>query len=253
MGLQVREGGGGGAKFYKINAKLGCVQYSETDEHGKSVKDADGKNVKVQLNPGSATLSGRVLALGIETDEYQGAKNYALRLKLQDPTPGNPNMYVDIPFGSEANGASMFGLVVMGKLNAADLGKPVELTPWFMPAGTKGNGSATATAKDMVGCTVAQDGVKLKEDFGNGESKLPELPVVLGANGQPVKVAGKELKDKTAWDELAQNLFASLDARLKESQAQSQHQDEGIDPDEIPAAAAANAGAPARQGFAPRG
>jgi hypothetical protein len=241
MGLQKRENtGGGNALFFKLNAKEGCIQSTH-----KVVDPETGqtKNEKVKERPGDATLTGTLMGIEVQRDEYQGQVNFSLRLKLADTEPGQPNMYVDLPFGSEANGASMFGLQIMGKLNAADLNKPISLTPWFIAAGTMDKRTNTPNAKDRSGCVVSQDGVKLKEDFGDGESKLPELPVV--------KVGSKEVKDKSPWDNLAQTMLSTLVDKLTPHEAEgSSEADDEVDPGEI-AGAVQNATA-ARTAFAPR-
>ena len=232
MGLQKREGGGGGtALFYKINAKEGCIQ--------TTVKNAEtGANDKVKERPGDATLTGTVVKAEVVKDEYQSAVNYILRLKLVDPEPGQPNMFVDLPFGSEANGASMFGLQVMGRLNAANLDRPLSFTPWFIPKGHTNPKTKEVSQKDRSGCVVMQDGVKIVEDYGDGVSQLPALPIV--------KVGPKDVQDKSPWDNLANQLYETLVARLTPPAGEA-HAPDDIDPDEVAGAAQS------KPGFGPRG
>lgn len=256
MGLEVSEngGGGGGAEFYRLNAKLGCVQSNEMGPDGKALKGEDGKNIKKHHEMNTA-LTGYLVGLSVVDNVFEGAINKQLRLKLKDDK-GGPNMFVDLPFGSEANGASAFGLSVMAKLNAAGLDQPVSLVPWNMPAGTK-MGNRPATEKAMTGCVVKQGGVKLVEDYGNGETKLPQLQPVLQANGKPVMVGGKELKDKAPWEDLAFALLDTLTAKVSpshqdvETGAEPEHEsDEGIDVDDM--TAGTQVAAAARPGFAAR-
>lgn len=228
MGLQ-HSNGGGRAVFYRINAKEGCIQHYELDDDGKPIKNAEGKNLVIKEPPGTR-LVGTLAGISLEEDEYKGQKNYRVRLALLDTEPGKPKMYVDFPFGSEAHGASFFGLQLMARLNAADPAKPIALMPWMIPAGTEYNGKKSET--DRSGVTVYQDGQKLKEDFGDGETRLPER--------RKITVRGKEQVDPsdTSWDDVAQKLFESLRGKLTpgagENSAPVEADDFGdLDPGEI--------------------
>ena len=226
MGIQRSGGSGKGAVFYRINAKEGCIQHTQLGEDGKPVKGADNKNVIVKEPPGTQII-GSVVGISIEQDEYQGEKNYRVRLAMQDPEPGQPKMFVDFPFGSEANGASFFGMAIMGKLNAADLTKPVSLMPWLIPAGSEFNGVKSTT--DRTGVTVYQNGQKLKEDFGGGADRLPERKKILVRGVEKVDPAD------TSWDEIAQSLFASLKSKVVpgEGETSTPVDDEHVDVGEV--------------------
>jgi hypothetical protein len=233
MGIQ-RSSGGNGAVFFRINAKEGCLQHNQLDEHGKSAKGPDGKNIVIK-EPPMTRLEGTVVGISVEKDEYQGEVNYRVRVGMLDTEPGAPKIFVDFPFGSEANGASFFGMALMGKLNAADLTKPVTLMPWIIEAGNEYNGQVSQSAK--TGVTVYQGGQKLVEDFGGGAQRLPERKKTV--------IRGKEQVDPadTSWDEIAQKLFESLKGKVTagagEKASEGEADDGGIDVNE--AAGAVNA------------
>lgn len=237
MGIQRNEGSGNGAVFLRINAKEGCIQHAQKGPDGKSVKGEDGKNIVIK-EPAMTQIVGTLVGMSFEEDEYQGAKTYQVRLALQDPEPGQPKMFVDFPFGSEANGAGFFGLALMGKLNAADLTKPIALMPWHMAEGSK-IGDGAPLAKAMTGVTLYQGGQKIKEDFGGGADRLPTRPKVM--------VGSKEVTDNSAWDALAQQMFAGLKSKVTPGAGEAHGPaDDGVDPSEMNAALEqAQAAAPA--------
>lgn len=236
MGIKRNENSGGGAVFLRINAKEGCIQHNELGADGKPVKGADNKNIVIK-EPPFTQIEGTVVGISFEEDEFEGAKNFKVRLAMQDVEPNQPKMYVDFAFGTEAKGASFFGLALMGKLNASDLTKPITLMPWHM---AKGAGNPPLTA-DKTGVTLIQGGQKIKEDFGNGMTSLPDRPVV--------KVGAQEVKDNSSWDEIAQNLYAALEAKLTPGQGEvGAPADNELDPAEV-AAAAQQAGNTARPSF----
>lgn len=239
MGIQRNDSGAKGALFLQINAKFGCVQHNKLGADGKPEKGTDGKNIKIQ-EPATTQIVGTVVGMEFIEDEYQGEKNYKVRLAMQDVEPGQPKMFVDFPFGSEKNGAGFFGLALMGKLNAADLTKPVGIMPWLIPAGSEFNGVKSQT--DRTGVTVYQGGQKLKEDFGGGAERLPERKKVV--------VRGKETVDPTdtSWDDIAQSLLQGLTAKVTPGAGESAApvEDEGLDAGEVAAATqAAQQAAPA--------
>jgi hypothetical protein len=242
MGIQRNENGGTGkgALFLAINAKLGCIQHNKLGADGKPMKGEDGKNIKIQ-EPATTQIVGTVVGLEFVDDQYQGEKNYKVRLAMHDIEPGQPKMFVDFPFGSEANGAGFFGLSLMAKLNAADLTKPISIMPWMIPAGSEFNGVKSTT--DRTGVTVYQNGQKLKEDFGGGMARLPER--------QKVKVGTKEVTDNTEWDNIAQALLQGLVHKVTPGagEAAASVDEDGVDASEVAAAtqvaaAAAPAAAP---------
>lgn len=239
MGIQRNENGGKGALFLSINAKAGCIQHNQLGADGKPVKGEDGKNIKIQ-EPPTTQIVGNVVGLEFLEDEYQGEKNYKVRLAMHDVEPGQPKMFVDFPFGSEKNGAGFFGLALMAKLNAADLTKPISLMPWMIPAGSEYNGVKSQT--DRTGVTAYQGGQKLVEDFGGGANRLPER--------KKINVRGKEVVDPsdTQWDDIAQSLLQALSAKVTPGAGEAPApEDEGLDAGEVAAATqtAAQAAAPA--------
>lgn len=247
MGIQ-RSEGNGGAVFLRLNAKTGTIHHDKLDAEGKVMKDADGKRIPVHEAPGSR-LVGTIVGIKIVEDEYQGAKNYKVRLSMVDPEPGQPRMIVDFPFGSDANGASFFGLQLMGKLNSCDLAKPVALMPWKLEAGT----GTPPLATDRTGVTVYQDGEKIKENFGTADAPEERLP-----ERRKIVVRGKEQNDPsdTSWDDKAQQVFRGLVQKLSVSAAEAESAgapaEEEVDVGEALAGAegAAAAAAPARPRFA---
>lgn len=218
MGIQ-RSSGGNGAVFFRINAKEGCLQHNQVGHDGKPVK-VDGKNVVIK-EPAMTRLEGTVVGISVEKDEFEGAVSYRVRLAMLDTEPGAPKIFVEFPFGSEASGASFFGMALMGKLNAADLTKPVTLMPWIIEAGNEYNGQVSQSAK--TGVTVYQGGQKLAEDFGGGATRLPERKKVV--------VRGKETVDPTdtSWDEIAQKLFEGLKEKVTAGAGENAHSPEGDD------------------------
>lgn len=239
MGIQRNENGGGGkgALFLSINAKMGCIQHNQLGPDGKPVKGPDGKNIKIQ-EPPTTQIVGTVVGFEFIDDEYQGEKNYKVRMAMNDVEPGQPKMFVDFPFGTEANGAGFFGLALMGKLNAADLTKPIAIMPWMIPAGSEYNGQKSVT--DRTGVTIYQNGQKLKEDFGGGQDRLPER--------KKVKVGTKEVTDNSEWDVIAQALLQGLVAKVTPGAGETSApvEEEGVDANEVAAATqAASAAAPA--------
>ncbi len=224
MAIQKREGGGK-AEFYKINAKEGCFQ------------QGSGAN-KVKFDAGNADLTGTIIGMKVEENEYEGQKSEELRIILRDPTPGLPNMHVSFGIATAAHGSSGFALKLLAKLNAIDINQPVTLCPWFAAAGTKmGN---FVNDKDMAGVTVHQGGEKVKEDYGDGIAKLPDLPTV--------KVGSKDVTDKTQWDGLLDGLLEKLQIRLTPAHSDGHaagEADSGVDPAEAAAAAQQASDAPA--------
>ncbi len=240
MGIQTSEAKGS-ALFLKINAKEGAIQYTKTDENGKPVKDEGGKNVQ-EFAPPASRIVGAVVGVKLVEDEYNGEKNFKVRVSMADPVPGQPRMVVDFPFGSEAKGASFFGLQLMGKLNNCDLAKPVALMPWKLAAGTPGL-DGQPLASDRTGVTVYQDDKKITENFGTAESPEDRLP-----ERRKTVIRGKEQVDPTdtSWDAKAEEVFQSLVSKLQpaphEVERGAAAEDE-IDVGEAAAAAEAAGGA----------
>jgi hypothetical protein len=235
MGLKKSEGGGKGAVFFHINAKEGCFQ------------QGSGAN-KVKFDQ-FTDLEGTLIAFKVDEDEYEGVKREQVRLILRDTEPGAPNQHVSFSL-TNGGDASMFGLKLLGTLNAADVTKPLTIRPWFMGAGTKmGNGEVSQ--KDMTGVTVYQNGAKVThvnygvDAAGNVITKLPDLP--------KVKVGGKELADKTPWNDMIDPILDSLNGKLQPAPGEGQPADESVDIDEAAEAAAAAAQQPAQQAAAPVG
>jgi hypothetical protein len=227
MGLQKRESTGGKAEFFKINIKEGCFQQG-SGEH------------KVKFAPGDADLSGTVIGFVVDPNEYEGKKSEELRLILKDPEAGKPNMHVSVLINNDSTGVGSFGLRVLASLNAADITKPVTLFPWAIKKGEKlGDGVAD---NDMTGCTFYQGGEKIVPDFGDGVTKLPELP--------KVSVGAKQVIDKTAWEQMLDKLLDRLASRLTPAPAEGSRPD--VDVDEAAGAAEAAAAGAQQQQFRSR-
>ena len=220
MGLKKSEGGGKGAVFFHINAKEGCFQ------------QGSGAN-KVKFDQ-FTDLEGTLIGFKIDEDEYEGVKREQVRLILRDTEPGSPNQHVTFPLTSAGN-ASMFGLKLLGTLNALDVTKPVTIRPWFMAAGTK-MGSGEASQKDMTGVTVYQGGAKVADvNLGTDArgaviTKLPDLP--------RIKVGAKEVADKSPWNAMIDPLLDSLNAKLQPHPGEGQPAEESVDIDDAADAAA---------------
>jgi hypothetical protein len=208
MALQQRDNNGGkGAVFYRINGKEGCFMEGSGEQ-------------KKKYGAGEVDLTGTLLGFKIDPGtDPQGKKKEEIRLIFADPQ-GGQNMHVSMTIDSEVNGPAGFALKVLAKLNAADLTKPIVLRPWFMPAGTKlkgEGGKEEATAKDSVGVAVYQDGKQVREDFGNGVTKLPECPSQV--------FAGKTLYDKSVWTPVLDSLLESLHGKTSPTPAADDHVD----------------------------
>jgi hypothetical protein len=234
MALEQRENNGGGkAEFYRINGKEGCFA-TGSGEHKK------------KFAPGEVDLTGTLIGFKVDPGkDPQGKAKEEVRLIFRDPVAGNPNMHVSMTIDSEVNGPAGFALKVLAKLNAADLTKPLVLRPWFMPAGTKLKGEGgveTPTDKDAAGVAIYQDGKQVREDYGNGVTKLPECPSQV--------FAGKTLYDKSVWTPVLDKLLDSLSTRLTPTPAP----DDTIDTGEVAGALeAANTNAqPAAREFRSR-
>lgn len=238
MGIQRNENGGGkGAIFLSINAKLGCIQHNKIGADGKAEKDGEGKNIKV-YEPATTQIVGTVVGAEFIEDQFNGEKNYKVRLAMQDIEPGQPKMFVDFGFGNEANGASYFGLSMLAKLNAADLSKPIGVMPWMIPAGSEFNGVKSQT--DRTGVTVYQGGQKLKEDFGGGAQRLPERKKI------EVRGVTKTDPQDTSWDEIAQELLKTVVNKVTPGAGETASPvDESVDAGEVAAAVSQQSAAPA--------
>lgn len=222
MGLK-QSSGGNGRTFYKINAKDGCLQT------GSGLQ-------KVKYEPGRAAIEGYLVSFSVKPEQYQGEHSQVLQLRLRDQDPGQPDMQVDVGIfhggdgGDNLGDASGFALRMLGKLNAADLSKPIEIRPWAAKAGDKIGD--IIYDKDTAAVAVKQEGKSLRCDFGNGITDLPELP--------KVKVGSKEVLDKSSWNELMITTLDALGNKLNpEGEAQGEAGVGEIDPGEALEAAAA--------------
>lgn len=222
MGIRTNEGSGKPPVFFGINAKEGCFQ------------QGSGANKKVY--PQMTDLEGTVVAFKIEESEYEGVKREELRLLMNDIEPGEPRQYVSftITTGGEAGS---FALKLLAKLNAVDLTKPITLRPWKMAAGEKMADGSNAS-KDLTGVVVYQDGKKVTEDFGDGVTKLPDLP--------KVKVGAKEVVDKSPWTPILDGLLNSLHGKLNPADGEAHAQDE-VDVNDAAGAAEAAANQPSQR------
>jgi hypothetical protein len=220
--MGIKTSAGGSAEFFKINAKEGCLQQRK-----------DG--VTTKFEPGRTTLTGMLVGLRIDKDEFEGQQNESIRFIFKDTdTDGAPNMHVSMTIVS-GDTPSAFAIKALAKVNAADVSKPISLAPYLITKGTK-LGEITYD-KDVAGITVKQDGVKLTEDLGTPDNKLPERPSIMGASGKPVIVQGKEVKDSSAWGELLDLQLERLFAKF--GPAEGQAKEEGINAGEVAAGAEA--------------
>lgn len=234
MGIKHSEGNGGrGLIFINIDNKHGVLtQKGEPLPQGSSV---EGILTKFQIRP--------------EKFEYGGQTIFkeSIALRLEDTDPSQPAISLNFTICTGGNGddipgdASYSALRALAKINAANLSLPIEIKPWAVAKGQKfGDGVAD---KDMTGIAVKQGGQSLKDDYGNGVTELPQLQVVM-ANGKPVLVQGKEVKDKGPWnahlDSLLEQIAAKLPA-MNQAQGEGQGQDDSVDPDIAAEAAAAAA------------
>ncbi|MEJ8837578.1 hypothetical protein [Ramlibacter sp. AN1133] len=235
MGIKHNEQSGNGLVFLNIDAKHGVLTQKGTALPGASV---EGLLTKFQIRPEKFEHNGQT----IHKD--------TIALRMVDTTPGEPDISLNFTIASGGDGADVQGdaayqaLRTLAKLNAADLSLPIEIKPWSVQKGQRfGDGVAD---RDMTGVAVKQGGQSLKDDYGNGVTELPELKTVLGANGKPVIVQGKELKDRSEWNAILDSLLEQIAAKLPAMQ-QSQQQANGAGEDIDADAAAAAAEAAARQ------
>jgi hypothetical protein len=237
MGIKVTNGGPG-RQFFKINAKEGCFQTGS---------GAD----KQKFEPGRAAIIGLLIGFAIKPETYETQHSEVVQLLMKDPE-GGPNMQVDFTVatggdGSDVQGdATSFGLRLLGKLNAADLSKPIEIKPWFVKQGeTIGD---TKYENDTASCSVKQDGQSLRCDFGNGVIELPTLP--------KIKVGNKDVADKSPWNALLDATLDSLHTKLpKPTNGHAQAAgaaDEQVDLADAAAAASAAPAAANREGMRSR-
>lgn len=230
MGIKVSEGGAG-AVFFKINAKEGCLV------------EGSGAN-KHKYEPGRAALEGTLIGLSTKHEIFEGDHSDTVKLVLADKEAGKPNMHVTFTIATggddEVEGdASAFGLRLLGRLNAIDVGQPIEIRPWHVEAGGKIGDTVFESA--YAGCSVKQNGQSVTEDYGNGVTTLPGL--------EKHKIGNREVADKTPWNDLLASTLQQVAAKIPQRGQQHQQAStvaEGIDPTEAVAAAeAAAASAPA--------
>jgi len=234
MGIQTSQGGGK-AVFYKINAKDGCFQQREN-------------GVTHQFEPGRTTLTGTLIGVKFDEDEYEGVKNESVRMVFKDTEPGQPNMHVEFTVAS-AGSPSKFGLRLLSKINASAPGELLALNPFIIKKGEKLGD--TVFEADFAGVSVSQNGQKIKEDFGTPDNKLPEpIPVIV--NGKPFTQNGRPVTDKSAWVPILDAQLDKLFSRFNQTEGQAGPADNGVDPDEVAAAAAVAAAAPGREAMRAR-
>lgn len=233
MGIKQSDNQGRGLVFVNIDNKNGVLTQGGQALPGASVV---GILKKFMIRP--------------EKFEHNGQTIYkdVLALRMADTEPGQPDISLNLTIATGGNGdnipgdASYGALRMLAKLNAADLSQPIEIKPWSVQKGQKfGDGTAD---KDMTGIAVKQGGHSLKDDYGNGVTQLPELQLVM-ANGKPVMVQGKELKDKGPWNDMLDSLLDQVAAKLPAMQQGNGHAEgpaaDEIDADAVAAAAEASA------------
>lgn len=211
--------GGGKTEFWEVNGKKGNLR--------QSVKNPDNTYSTNELEPGRGILSGLVVGFELKDKTFKGeVVGKILRLKLEDPDPSQPRMFLDMSAINNETGPSALAIRVLNRINCSDLSKPIDFQPWFMAKGTAMAGGTPAD-KDMVGVAMKQNGQKLNEDYGDGEAKLPECP--------KVKVGNKEVRNTQPWEDLLFVQLENLTAKLADVHGHNegvQPESEGIDPAE---------------------
>lgn len=231
MGIKHSEGKGN-LVFLDIDQKAGV--FKQGKEHLDPGTSVEGILKKFTVKPESFPYNGQTI------------HKETLSLRMADTDPSQPDIVVSITLSSGGDGDQVPGdanyqaLRLLGKLNAANLGAPIEIKPWSVQKGQTFAGGVAE--RDMMGVAVKQDGKSLKEDYGNGLTELPEREVVKGANGKPVLVGGKEVKDSGPWNTLLDQLLDSLHGRLPAMAEKAAAQTEAeldVDPAEIAGASQA--------------
>lgn len=234
MGIQTSQGGGK-AVFFKINAKDGCFQQREN-------------GVTHQFEPGRTTLTGTLIGVKYDEDEFDGVKNESVRMVFKDTEPGQPNMHVSFSVVSGGN-PSAFGIRLLSKINASAAGEQLSLNPYIIKKGEKLGD--TVFDNDVAGVSVSQGGEKIKEDLGTEDNKLP-TPIPVIVNGKPFVQNGRPVTDKSVWIPILEAQLDKLFGRFAQTEGQAAPADNGVDPDEVAAAAAVAAAAPAREAMRSR-
>lgn len=237
MGIKTSQGGGN-VRFFGINMKKGCI----VEGSGQS---------KTEYEAGKVALEGIPYRLAVQEDEFEGQKSLKANLYMKDPD-GGPNMCVSWTIYTEAHEASSQGLKVLGCLLAANTRKVVSIKPWFAEAGLKlGNITFDRDGSHVSFKQPGADGklATVTPDYAGHGAELPQVPTV--------KVGNKEVKDKGQWNQIMEQLVATLSQRLeaenpRNGQQQQQAAGPGVGADDIDPADLAAAGAE-RSGMSARG
>lgn len=234
MGIKLSTGAG--AVFYQMNGRDGSISCGS---------GAD----KVVYEAGRAAIEGTLISMSVKKDEYDGQFRETCKIVLRDNEQGQPNQHVSftVATGGDANtdgDATGFGLRLLGRLNACDLGQPIELRPWHAKAGDR-IGDITFES-DYSACSVKQNGERVNESYPDGTTALPELPKVM--------VGNKAHFDKSPWNAVLDATLGRLSDKLNAATQTHGHQEShaaanegGVDLEEAAAAAMA-AQASAQQG-----
>ena len=157
---------------------------------------ADGAKDTFRAEPYNGGVEGSVTGLSVRENEHNGETIVTMSVLLKDEN--NDRFIVNF------NPKSHYGVKFLGKLNAADLAKPLTIRGGMTKAGT--TLGEYVQEKDSAWMSVSQGGQALKEDYGNGVTRLPDSPTV--------RVNGKEVKDHEAVYTMGANLYEQLTVRL---------------------------------------
>jgi len=219
------------------------VQYNARSGKLVTTEKVDGQKVKTEHD----SISGVIQNLTITEDDYEGQPRYDLNVHMTDG-----EARYQVTFNADTRQA----LELMGRMNAADIGHPLLIGGYSLPAGEAGP-DGKPREQEFVGVTLRQgEGFKTKIDpFYSPElnNKQPKAVMLVDDNGAVVKVKGVEQLDKEATKLQRQQLIAQLMGnvlgQLNALKQGAKQGDEGVDA----ATAAAAAGEADRSAMRARG
>lgn len=244
MGIQ-QNNTGPGFDFLTINSKTGNFQSGSKAKGDQQVYE-----------PGRVTVTGTIVKIDCQNDEYEGQESMKARVFLKDDS-GQKGVAVTFTIFTEANEASAFGLNLLGKLAAVPEGQSIGIMPWHMEKGTKMGDSVVENEGGLSGSSVyeAKFNPQTKQyDINRQHSFKPEFPVTGDFAGgsllpslEKVKVGAKEVINKEPWNNLLEQLLETLTTRYTGKPRQEATQtaqdgpaeEPGVDPHELVAAVAA--------------
>jgi hypothetical protein len=192
------------AIYLTVNVSAGRFKDTDGDLDGNMSVQGVLKNISVELDSGPQT----VMAL--------------LRMHFADPNdPNAPPVFVDLKLTDRKEYGAEFSptrtaMKVLGRLNAADLAKPISIKPWLVLPGTKINDDFTAEKlfADVMVSQMDSSTAQLKslgQDYGNGVTELPME------------------EDRTVWFPLMQELCDSVKKKTVQQRFQEESPDDGMD------------------------